>query len=201
MALLELGIGFAEGIFGPLLFRNIRGGDHRKLVAIGIFDSLRRLSAPAIFRRLFAAGKTHAGCALPPVFSRCASPARRHLRVDTIRLPGAPEALLPEVPIIFRKSRFAKTIRLRSSLMITPWFKVSRTHFISSIHLCCVSFKACLRAAQVLTNLAALFDANIPRLAPSLLAGHTQNGLSASRHLLCVLCAVDEEGADGAEGG
>ena len=39
------------------------------------------------------------------------------------------------MPIIFRNRRLAKMMRLRSSLMITPWFNVSRTPFISSTHL------------------------------------------------------------------
>jgi hypothetical protein len=69
-------------------------------------------------------------------------------------------------------------------------------HFVDPLMLRVVQSR--LRAAQVLTNLAALFDANIPRLAPSLFGVTHKMGSAPGQHLLC---AVNQEGADGAESG
>src|ERR1700735_706429 len=38
MALFELSVGFAQRVFGALLFGNVRGRNHRKRVAVGVLD-------------------------------------------------------------------------------------------------------------------------------------------------------------------
>src|ERR1700735_5803812 len=83
--------------------------------------------------------------------------------------------------------------------MITPCFSVSRTHSISSIHLCCVSFKSVSVPHSLRANSDAVIRCNHTASRCNFIRGpHTKMG-SAPGELL--LCAVDEQGADGAEGG
>ena len=197
MALLELNVGLTQVILSAFLFGNVCGRDNRERVAVGVFNLARGNQ----HRQFFASDPRHEEfvLALSFRFSLLDVLQKRRDILGWIQFRDeAPHEFFRGHPDHFQEQAVREdhpAVTVIDDHALIQGLQ-NAFHFVDPLMLRVVQSR--LRAAQVLTNLVAVFDAIIPRLAASLLGAAHKTDSAPGEHLLC---AVDEESADGAESG